>query len=148
PVEPTRGGVKTLYPEYKSSVGGSSNAATLTVPASKSTVAIDKAVAAQSPRDGEVHVLPVQGNLYMLIADGVNVTVSLGNEGILLVNTGAAQMTEKVIAAIKQLGSTVIAPAVANTCAGANCPGAWGWASPYFSAVTSSPAPPRPLRYI
>ena len=26
------------------------------------------------PKDGEVHVLPVQGNVYMLVADGTNIT--------------------------------------------------------------------------
>jgi glyoxylase-like metal-dependent hydrolase (beta-lactamase superfamily II) len=143
PVEPTRGGVKTLYPEYTPK-----NSSTLRVPSSRSTVAIDKAIAEQSPRDGIVHVLPVQGNIYMLIVDGTNVTVSLGNEGILLVNTGSAQMTDKVITAVKDLGRSVIAPQSANACAGATCPGAWGWASPYMNAVISSPAPPRPLRYI
>src|SRR5205823_4738675 len=35
-----------------------------------------------------------------------------------------------------------------NACTGANCPGAWGWASPYMNAVINSTAPPRPLRYI
>jgi glyoxylase-like metal-dependent hydrolase (beta-lactamase superfamily II) len=148
PQEPTRGGVKTLYPEYRSALAAPATASTLRVPSSKSTVAIDKAIADQSPRDGEVHALPVQGNIQMLVVDGTNVTVSLGNDGVLIVNTGSAAMTDKVIAAVKELGKTVIAPATANKCAGANCPGAWGWASPYFSAVTSSPAPPRPLRYI
>ena len=32
-------------------------------------------IADQSPRDGEVHILPVQGNVYMLVADGTNLTV-------------------------------------------------------------------------
>jgi len=148
PVEPTRGGVKTLYPEYTSALASPANAATLRVPSSRSIVAVDKAVAEQSPRDGDVHVMPVQGNIYMLVADGTNVTVSIGNEGLLVVNTGSAAMTDKIIAAVKELGRSVAAPAVANACTGANCPGAWGWASPYMGAVISSPAPPRPLRYI
>jgi glyoxylase-like metal-dependent hydrolase (beta-lactamase superfamily II) len=148
PIEPTRGGVKTLYPEYLSALRAPATANTLRVPSSKSTVAIEKAIAEQSPRDGEVHALPAQGNLYMLVADGVNLAVSVGSQGILLVNTGAAQMTEKVVAAIRQLASNVVTPPAANSCAGANCPGAWGWASPYFNAVISSPPPPRPLRYI
>jgi glyoxylase-like metal-dependent hydrolase (beta-lactamase superfamily II) len=90
----------------------------------------------------------VQGNLYMLVADGVNVTVSVGPEGVMLVDTGPARMTEKLLAAVNQLAATVAAPAAANRCAGATCPGVWGWASPSINAVISSPAPPRPLRYI
>ena len=33
-------------------------------------------------------------------------------------------------------------------CFGANCPGAWGWSSPFIDAVIASPAPPKPIRYI
>ena len=36
-------------------------------------------------------MLPVQGNVYMLVADGINVTASVGPDGVLLVNTGAAR---------------------------------------------------------
>ncbi len=79
PEEPTRGGVKTIYPEYKSTLNGSVKVADLKVPASKSAVNVRKAIADQSPKDGEVHVLPVQGNIYMLIADGTNITVSVGS---------------------------------------------------------------------
>jgi glyoxylase-like metal-dependent hydrolase (beta-lactamase superfamily II) len=148
PVEPTRGGAKTIYPEYRSTLNGSANAATLKVPASKSAVIADKSIAEQSPRDGQVHVLPVQGNIYMLVADGTNLTVSMGADGVMLVNTGSAAMTDKVLAAVNQLANSVVTPPAPNTCFGANCASAWGWASPYMNAVISSPAPPRPIRYI
>jgi cyclase len=148
PVEPTRGGAKTIYPEYRSTLNGSANAATLKVPASKSAVPAAKSIAEQSPRDGQVHVLPVQGNIYMLVADGTNITVSMGADGVMLVNTGSAAMTDKVLAAVNQLANSVVTPPGPNTCFGANCAGAWGWASPYMNAVISSPAPPRPIRYI
>ena len=109
----------------------------------------DKRIADQSPRDGEVHVLPVQGNIYMLVADGTNLTASVGPDGMLLVNTGSAQMTDKVLAAVNQLASAVVAPADDQHAASApTVPGTWGWSSPYINAVISSPAPPRPLRYI
>lgn len=148
PLEAARGGVKTLYPEYRGVLGGTARTAALRVPSSRSTVTIDRAIAAQSPRDGDVHVLPVQGNVYMLVADGNNVTVSVGADGVMLVNTGAAAMTEKLLAAVNQLATNVAAAAAANRCMGAACPGIWGWASPSINAVISSPAPPRPLRYV
>jgi glyoxylase-like metal-dependent hydrolase (beta-lactamase superfamily II) len=148
PVEPTRGGAVTLYPEYHASLNGPSNAATVKVPASKTSVDGAKSIAEQSPRDGQVHLLPVQGNVYMLIADGTNITVSMGADGVMLVNTGAAAMSDKVLAAINQLANSAVTPPVPNTCFGANCPGAWGWASPYMNSIISSPAPPRPIRYI
>ena len=39
----------------------------------------------------------------MLVADGMNITASVGAEGVLLVNTGAAAMSDKVLAALGQL---------------------------------------------
>ena len=147
PVEATRGGAKTTYPEYRATLNGG-NANNLRVPISKSSNPVDKRIAEQSPKDGQVHVLPVQGNIYMLVADGTNIAVSVGADGVLLVDTGSAQMTDKVLAAVNELANKVVSPATANACAGANCPGSWGWASPYMNAVISSPAPPRPLRYI
>ncbi len=149
PVEPTRGGVKTLYPEYRSTLNGSASVNSLRVPLSRSAVSVDKRIADQSPRDGEVHVLPVQGNIYMLVADGINITVSAGEDGVLLVNTGPAQMSDKILAALNQLANAVVAPPTTNKCSGPNCPGIqFGWASPYMNAIISSPAPAKPLRYI
>jgi cyclase len=149
PAASARGGVKTLYPEYRSVMAGSSDAANLTVPSSKSTVSIPKSIGDQSPRDGDVHVLPVQGNVYMLIADGANLAASIGPDGVLLVDSGAAAMTDKVQAALAQLTTAVMASATPNRCSGANCPGMqWGWASPYMNTVIGSPLPARPLRYI
>jgi glyoxylase-like metal-dependent hydrolase (beta-lactamase superfamily II) len=148
PVEPTRGGVKTIYPEYRATLDGTTTTAALKVPASRSSVSADTSIAAQSPRDGQVHVLPVQGNIYMLIADGTNITVSLGADGVMLVNTGPPAMTDKVLAAINQLANSAVTPPAPNTCFGANCPNTWGWASPYMNSIISSPAPAKPVRYI
>ena len=60
------------------------------------------------PSDGEVRVLPVQGNVYMLVGDGGNIAVQIGDEGVLVVDTGTAQMSEKVLAAIKKLSDKPI----------------------------------------
>jgi glyoxylase-like metal-dependent hydrolase (beta-lactamase superfamily II) len=53
--------------------------------------------------DAEIHVLPVQGNVYMLVGAGGNITVQAGKEGILLVDTGLAPMSDKVFAAIRTI---------------------------------------------
>jgi glyoxylase-like metal-dependent hydrolase (beta-lactamase superfamily II) len=148
PVEPTRGGVTTLYPEYRGVLGKPGGAAALKVPASRSAVSIQDRIAAQSPRDGQVHVLPVQGNVFMLVVDGNNVAVSVGADGAVVVNTGSAQMSEKLLAAVNQLAAQAVAAPVRNTCFGAACAGTWGWASPYMNAVIGSPAPARPVRYV
>ena len=96
-----------------------------------------KRIAAQSPRDGQVHVMPVQGNIYMLVADGTNITASVGRDGIAIVNTGSAQMTDKVLAALAELAKTAVSAPATNTCFGANCPGMPSWSSP--TSILSSP---------
>ena len=148
PFDPIRGGVKTIYPEYRAVLNGAANINTLTVPVSKSANDVAKRIADESPRDGQVHVLPVQGNVYMLVADGTNVTASIGRDGIAIVNTGSAQMADKVLAALSDLERSVVSAPSTNTCFGANCPGMPSWSSPYFNAVIASPAPARPIRYV
>ena len=37
---------------------------------------------------GEIQVLPVQGNVHVLIGAGGNITVQAGNDGVLMVDTG------------------------------------------------------------
>jgi glyoxylase-like metal-dependent hydrolase (beta-lactamase superfamily II) len=148
PFEPVRGGVKTIYPEYRNVLAKSAALNTLTVPVSKSANDVTKRIAEESPRDGQVHVLPVQGNIYMLVADGTNITASLGRDGIAVVNTGTAQMTDKVLAALSDLAKAVVTPPVTNNCFGANCPGIPSWSSPFFNAVVASPAPAHAMRYV
>ena len=148
PPQAALGGVKTIYPEYRATLSGSVPEAKLTVPASKSAIDLEQRIAAQAPRDGEVHVLPVQGNVYMLVVDGQNVAASVGRDGVLIVNTGAPHMTEKLQTSLKDLATRTQAQGTPSACAGANCPAAWGWASPYMNTVISAPAPARPLRYI
>ncbi len=49
----------------------------------------------------ELHVLPVQGNVYLLTGAGGNITVQAGRDGVLLVDTGLAARAEDVMAAIR-----------------------------------------------
>src|SRR5499426_3337586 len=148
PFDPIRGGVKTIYPEYRAVLNGSANVNTLTVPVSKSANDETKRIADESPRDGQVHVLPVQGNIYMLVADGTNITASIGRDGMAVVNTGPAQMADKILAALSELERSVVNAPTTNSCFGANCPGLPSWSSPYFNGVIASPAPARPVRYV
>jgi len=57
---------------------------------------------------GEVHALHVQGNIYMLVGAGGNITVQTGSDGVLLVDAGLASMSDKVLAAVKQLSDRPI----------------------------------------
>src|ERR1700722_18139347 len=50
----------------------------------------------------EIHVLPVQGNIYMVVGDGANITLQVGKQGLLLVNTGFEKLSDKLIVAIRK----------------------------------------------
>jgi glyoxylase-like metal-dependent hydrolase (beta-lactamase superfamily II) len=148
PFEPIRGGIKTIYPEYRAVLAGSTTTDRLTVPSSRSANDVRRRIDAQSPRDGQVHVLPVQGNVFMLVADGTNITASIGRDGIAVVNTGPAGMSEQVLAALNDVARTFVNPSLPNTCFGANCAGLPSWSSPYFNAVVASPRPAGSMRYV
>jgi len=57
----------------------------------------------RNPNGGELEVLPVQGNVSMLAGAGGNITVQVGKDGILLVDTGLATMSDKVLEALRRL---------------------------------------------
>jgi len=66
------------------------------------------APAAPAPPPAEVHILPVQGNIYMLVGAGGNITVQTGSDGVLLVDTGLAANSDKVLAAVRSLSDKPI----------------------------------------
>ena len=57
---------------------------------------------------GEIQVLPVQGNVYLLAGAGANMAVQVGEDGVLLVDTGDGKATDQVIAAIRKLSNKPI----------------------------------------
>jgi cyclase len=61
--------------------------------------------AAQQAETGQLRFLPVRGNIYMLQGAGANITVSIGRDGVLLVDSGLQATGEQVLAAIRQLQS-------------------------------------------
>jgi len=96
-------------------------------------------------QQGDVRILPLRGNVYMLVGAGSNITLSVGKEGVMLVDAGTAQMADKVVAAITQLSKEVNAATVARPCAGLGCSGN-EFAT--FLGTVASPAPPKPIQYI
>ena len=61
-----------------------------------------------TPHDGEIHVLPVQGNVFMLAGDGGNIAVQTGDQGAMVVNSGSGAIPDKIIAAVKKLSDKPI----------------------------------------
>ena len=57
---------------------------------------------------GNVHVLPVQKNVYMIVTPAGNVTAQIGNDGVLLVDTGTAALAPEIFAAVRTLSDKPI----------------------------------------
>ena len=51
----------------------------------------------------EIQVLPVRDNIYMLVGAGGNITLQLGDEGVLMVDTQFAPLSGKILAVIREL---------------------------------------------
>jgi cyclase len=68
-------------------------------------VLVSQAVFAQTPNlaNVEIHALKVQGNVYMLVGAGANITVQTGEDGVLIVDTEYAPLADKILAAIKKI---------------------------------------------
>jgi cyclase len=61
------------------------------------------------PLDGpSIQLLHVQGRVHMLVGAGSNITVQLGENAVVLVDTGLPQMSPQVIAAIRSLSQKPI----------------------------------------
>ena len=58
--------------------------------------------------DVQIEILPVQGNVYMLVGPGGNVTVQVGADGVLVVDTMFAELSDKLLAAIRELSDAPI----------------------------------------
>jgi glyoxylase-like metal-dependent hydrolase (beta-lactamase superfamily II) len=112
-------------------------------------VAIPVAAQVELSTDPDLHILPVQGNVFMLVGAGANVAMSVGPDGIILVDTGRGEMAGRVNKVALDLATRIAASPVANRCVGLGCPRApFGWSSPELNAIISSPARPKPIRYI
>ncbi|HEY7447905.1 MAG TPA: MBL fold metallo-hydrolase [Vicinamibacterales bacterium] len=110
PAEAARGGMDTTYPEFASRLQRGTlefdprnRAPRERIPIIESGVDADR----NRPVD-EIEVLPVQGNVYVLAGAGANIAVQIGEDGVLLVDSGSGMLNDKVIAAIRQLSDKPI----------------------------------------
>ena len=61
----------------------------------------------QQTQNGPVNSLHVQGSVYMLVGAGGNIAVQANKDGVLLVDTGLPQMTDQVLAAVKEISKPI-----------------------------------------
>ena len=150
PKQPARGGAASTYPEYRAALkqSGGNTMEPFRGPIAAKISAIGPPPPEKAD-DGQIHILPVQGNIYMLVGAGANITASVGRDGILLVDAGRENMNAKVMETVLKLATAVSSSALPNQCRGLHCPASpYGWTSPSLNAVISSPAPPKPIRFI
>jgi cyclase len=55
-----------------------------------------------------VHTLQVRDNIYMLVGEGGNITVQVGDDGVLIVDTQFARTSEAVLRAIREISDKPI----------------------------------------
>jgi len=58
--------------------------------------------------DGSLEVWHVQGSVYVIAQDGGNITVQTGDDGVIVVDTGTAAMSDRILAEISKLSSKQI----------------------------------------
>ena len=116
PLEGMRGGVETLYPEWRA------RGTTLAPPAAQSTIKpaytdastrIAERAAAQPPRApayDKVEALHVAGNVYVIAGAGANIAVSAGGDGVVMIDSGAAAASERVLTAVRQIVQSLRPP--------------------------------------
>jgi cyclase len=92
--ESAAGGPETTYPEFRSNLRKMSAAKAKTP---------EQFRMPRPQKQGEVEILKVQGNVYLIGGAGGNVAVQVGENGVLMVDTGLAQMSDKVLAAVHSL---------------------------------------------
>jgi cyclase len=89
PQEAANGGAYTALPEFSRGARA----------ATASTV--NRYAPPETPR--HVEVLPIQGNVSMIVSDGGNVVVQAGADGVLIVDTSTAAMAGEVLAALEKI---------------------------------------------
>jgi glyoxylase-like metal-dependent hydrolase (beta-lactamase superfamily II) len=102
PAAGAAGGRDTTYPEFAVALQQGKASGSNTTPGPR------EAPAGLRPAQGEVRLQRVQGNVYLLAGAGGNIAVQVGNDGVLLVDSGVATMSEKVLAAIRTLSDKPI----------------------------------------
>src|SRR5262245_40830871 len=94
--------------------------------------------------NGPIKVLPVRGNLYVLMGGGANITVSVGLDGVLMVDSGSADKSDQVLSAIRVVQQWVEARSAA-----AAPPVLYGAETRNsINEARRADAPPKPIRYI
>jgi glyoxylase-like metal-dependent hydrolase (beta-lactamase superfamily II) len=100
---------------------------------------IDIAAQQTQSNQNQIRILPVRGNLYILQGAGANITVSIGRDGVLMVDSGLASTGDQVLAAIRRLQDQIDLR---------DKPPGWGAETRSSVADRNVETPAKPIRYI
>ena len=70
------------------------------------TTGLSPSISAQQGRtdaSSGIGIQPVRKNVFMLVGEGTNITVQVGDEGVLVIDPGSARISGSVLAAIRDL---------------------------------------------
>ena len=116
PQEGMRGGAETLYPEWRahgSTLAPPTAQSTLKPAYSDASTRIAERADAQRPRPPAydmVEALHVAGNVYLIAGAGANIALSAGGDGVIMIDSGAAAASDRVLAAVRQVVQTLRPP--------------------------------------
>jgi glyoxylase-like metal-dependent hydrolase (beta-lactamase superfamily II) len=96
-----RTGGPSIYPEFAEALRAGT-----TVPRAPSPPMPPKADGGRT--GGEIETIRVQGNVYMLAGASGNIAVQAGDDGVLIVDAGPADMTGKILEAIRRISDKPI----------------------------------------
>ena len=139
PMDGARGGAETTYPEWRA------KGMALTAPTAQFTLKPDykddstriaeraDAQPKRAPTYDKAELVHANGNVFLLAGAGGNIALSVGGDGVLMVDTGAAAATDKVLQAIKDVTHELKPPDRPNS------------ASPYANTWQATHAFPSPV---
>jgi cyclase len=97
PAVAVRGGPETIYPEYQEQLKRG---------AKVSPAAAPRVSQAKNLDAGEIEVLHVQANVYLIAGGGSNVTVQVGPSGSIMVDSKSGPLTEKALSEINKIAQS------------------------------------------
>jgi len=97
----------------------------------------------QGESAAELHWWPVRKNIWMLVGAGTNITASVGPDGVMLINSGEAQASARVLSAVHDLQTQLNAFGFLDVLTPQK-----GGAETRSRFPVNSHAPPKPIRYI
>jgi cyclase len=102
PFEATRGGSATALPDFLAKL--KTLPATVSVPAGTGNFPREPVrPAASSAANAGFELIHVRANIYMLATPAANITLSMGPEGVMLVDTALASMTDQIMSEIRKV---------------------------------------------